>query len=117
MGEAAASPSLTASSTNPAGTANGYVRAYKKTGEKIGSKETSTVPFYLNTQSWGVISGHADKKSCRAGEESVNEKLATDYGLMLCAPPYENMPCAEIRSIVFNKGVKENCGIFNHTQG
>ena len=49
--------------------------------------------------------------------QSVNEKLATDYGLMLCAPPYENMPCAEIRSIVFNKGVKENCGIFNHTQG
>ena len=48
---------------------------------------------------------------------SVNEKLATDYGLMLCAPPYENIPCAEIRSIVFNKGVKENCGIFNHTQG
>ena len=48
---------------------------------------------------------------------SVNEKLATDYGLMLCAPPYENIPCAEVRSIVFNKGVKENCGIFNHTQG
>ena len=38
--------------------------------------------------------------------QSVNEKLAYDYGLMLCAPPYENMPVAEIRSIVFNKGVK-----------
>jgi N,N'-diacetylchitobiose phosphorylase len=36
---------------------------------------------------------------------------------MLCAPPYENIPCAEIRSIVFNKGVKENAGVFNHTQG
>jgi cellobiose phosphorylase len=94
-----------------------YVRAYKQTGEKIGSKENKHGQIYLNTQSWGVISGHADAKRAQQAMESVNEKLATDYGLMLCAPPYENMPCAEIRSIVFNKGVKENCGIFNHTQG
>jgi N,N'-diacetylchitobiose phosphorylase len=96
-----------------------YVRAYKQTGEKIGSKENKHGSIYLNTQSWGVISGHADKYKGRAEQamQSVNEKLATDYGLMLCAPPYENIPCAEVRSIVFNKGVKENCGIFNHTQG
>jgi len=96
-----------------------YVRAYKETGEKIGSKENKYGSIYLNTQSWGIISGHADKYKGRAEQamQSVNEKLATDYGLMLCAPPYENIPCAEVRSVVFNKGVKENCGIFNHTQG
>jgi cellobiose phosphorylase len=48
---------------------------------------------------------------------AVKKRLATDYGLMLCAPPYENIRCAEIRAIVFNKGVKENGGVFNHTQG
>jgi len=96
-----------------------YVRAYKKSGEKIGSKENKYGSIYLNTQSWGIISGHADKYEGRAEQamRSVNEKLACDYGLMLCAPPYDNMPVAEIRSIVFNKGVKENCGVFNHTQG
>ena len=96
-----------------------YVRAYKETGEKIGSHENKQGSIYLNTQSWGVISGHADKYKGRAEQamKSVNEKLATDYGLMLCAPPYENIPCAEVRSVVFNGGVKENCGIFNHTQG
>lgn len=96
-----------------------YVRAYKQTGEKIGSKENKYGSIYLNTQSWGIISGHADKYEGRAEQtmQSVNEKLATDYGLMLCAPPYDNMPVAEIRSIVFNKGVKENCSVFNHTQG
>ena len=96
-----------------------YVRAYKKSGEKIGSKENKYGSIYLNTQSWGIISGHADKYEGRAEQamQSVNEKLACDYGLMLCAPPYDNMPVAEIRSIVFNKGVKENCGVFNHTQG
>jgi cellobiose phosphorylase len=94
-----------------------YVRAYKKTGEKIGSHENKQGSIYLNTQSWGVISGHADKHRARQAMTSVNEKLATDYGLMLCAPPYENIPFAEIRSVTFNKGVKENAGVFNHTQG
>jgi len=94
-----------------------YVRAYKESGEKIGSHENPQGSIYLNPQSWGVLSGHADKGRANQAMTSVNEKLATDCGLMLCAPPYENIPCREIRSIVFNKGVKENCGIFNHTQG
>ena len=94
-----------------------YIRAYKESGEPIGSRQNNQGSIYLNTQSWGVISGHADEKRARQAMASANERLATDYGLMLCAPPYENIPCAEIRSIVFNKGVKENCGIFNHTQG
>ncbi|MGD0572681.1 MAG: N,N'-diacetylchitobiose phosphorylase [Sedimentisphaerales bacterium] len=94
-----------------------YVRAYKESGEKIGSHENKYGSIYLNTQSWGVISGHADKQRREQVMDQVNKQLATDYGLMLCAPPYDNMPVAEIRSIVFNKGVKENCSIFNHTQG
>ncbi len=94
-----------------------YVRAYKESGEKIGSHENKYGSIYLNTQSWGVLSGHADKQRGEQVMDQVNKQLATDYGLMLCAPPYDNMPVAEIRSIVFNKGVKENCSIFNHTQG
>ena len=94
-----------------------YVRAYKKTGEKIGSRENQYGSIYLNPQSWGVISGHADQARGKQVMNQVNKQLATDYGLMLCAPPYENLPCAEVRSIVFNGGAKENCGIFNHTQG
>ena len=94
-----------------------YVRAYKGNGEKIGSKENPQGSIYLNTQSWGVLSGHADKARAEQAMNEANKRLATDYGLMLCAPPYENIRCAEIRSIVFNKGVKENAGVFNHTQG
>jgi len=94
-----------------------YVRAYKESGEKIGSKENKQGSIYLNTQSWGVLSGHADKKRAEQAMNEVNKQLATDYGLMLCAPPYENIRCAEIRSVLFNKGVKENASIFCHTQG
>jgi cellobiose phosphorylase len=94
-----------------------YVRAYKKNGEKIGSKENKQGSIYLNTQSWGVLSGNADKQRAEQVMSEVNKQLATDYGLMLCAPPYENIRCAEIRSVLFNKGVKENASIFCHTQG
>jgi N,N'-diacetylchitobiose phosphorylase len=94
-----------------------YVRAYKQSGEKIGSKENKQGRIYLNTQSWGVISGHADDKRAEQAMGEVHKQLSTDYGLMLCAPPYENIHCQEIRSILFNKGVKENGSIFCHTQG
>jgi len=43
--------------------------------------------------------------------------LATPYGLMLCAPPFVRTPVDVMRAVVFNPGVKENAGIFNHTQG
>jgi len=49
--------------------------------------------------------------------ESVQEKLATPYGLMLSAPPFVKTPIDVMRAVVFNPGIKENAGIFNHTQG
>jgi cellobiose phosphorylase len=94
-----------------------YVRAYKENGEKIGSKENKQGSIYLSPQSWGIISGHADGKRAEQAMSEVYKRLSTDYGLMLCAPPYENILCGEIRSILFNKGVKENASIFCHTQG
>jgi cellobiose phosphorylase len=94
-----------------------YVRAYKASGEKIGSKENKQGSIFLNTQSWGVLSGHADGPRAEQAMKSVYERLATDYGLMLCAPPFENILCGEIRAILFNKGSKENASIFCHTQG
>ncbi len=36
---------------------------------------------------------------------------------MLAAPPFEKMPIDVMRAVVYNPGIKENAGIFNHTQG
>jgi cellobiose phosphorylase len=49
--------------------------------------------------------------------QTVNQKLSTPYGLMLSAPPFVNTPIDVMRAVVFNPGIKENAGIFNHTQG
>jgi len=94
-----------------------YIRAYKASGEKIGSARNRQGSIYLNPQSWGVLSGHADRPRGEQAMEAVHERLGTEYGLMLCSPPYEDILCSEIRSVLFNKGSKENAGIFNHTQG
>jgi len=49
--------------------------------------------------------------------QTVQEHLATPYGLMLSAPPFVRTPIHVMRAVVFNPGIKENAGIFNHTQG
>ncbi|MCA9974648.1 MAG: glycosyl transferase, partial [Anaerolineales bacterium] len=49
--------------------------------------------------------------------QTVYDKLATPYGLMLCAPPLIKTSIEVMRAVVFNPGIKENAGIFNHTQG
>jgi cellobiose phosphorylase len=49
--------------------------------------------------------------------QTVKERLATPYGIMLSAPPFEKTPLDVMRAVLFNNGIKENAGIFNHTQG
>ncbi|MCX7829408.1 MAG: glycosyl transferase, partial [Thermanaerothrix sp.] len=72
---------------------------------------------YLNTQVWAVISGAATPEQAEKAMATVKEKLATPYGLMLCAPPFRKTTVDVMRAVVFLQGIKENAGIFNHTQG
>ena len=73
--------------------------------------------MYLNTQLWAVISGAATPEQAARCMQTVQERLATPYGLMLSAPPFVKTPIDVMRAVVFNPGIKENAGIFNHTQG
>jgi cellobiose phosphorylase len=49
--------------------------------------------------------------------QTVKQQLATPYGLMLAAPPFSKTSIEVMRAVVYNAGIKENGGIFNHTQG
>jgi cellobiose phosphorylase len=64
-----------------------------------------------------VISGAATPQQAARCLQTVQERLATPYGLMLCAPPFVKTSIDVMRAVVFNPGVKENAGIFNHAQG
>jgi cellobiose phosphorylase len=49
--------------------------------------------------------------------QSVQERLATEFGLMICDPPYVETDYHVMRAALFNAGLKENGAIFTHTQG
>ncbi len=94
-----------------------YIWAIAEDGTIYGTKDYSEGQVYLNTQVWSVISGAASQEQSERCMQTVKEQLATPYGLMLSAPPFKKTSVDVMRAVVFNSGIKENAGIFNHTQG
>ncbi|MCJ7586274.1 MAG: hypothetical protein MUO30_16140 [Anaerolineales bacterium] len=94
-----------------------FIWAIGEDGTLYGTKECNEGQIYLNTQVWSVISGAAAPEQAARCMQIVQERLATPYGLMLSAPPFVKTPIDVMRAVVFNPGIKENAGIFNHTQG
>jgi N,N'-diacetylchitobiose phosphorylase len=94
-----------------------YLRAYREDGFKFGSKESSEGKIFLSPQSWALISGHASPQRAALAMQSVRERLATEFGLMICDPPYIDTDFHVMRAALFNAGFKENASIFTHTQG
>jgi N,N'-diacetylchitobiose phosphorylase len=94
-----------------------WLWAIGEDGTRYGTKEYPEGQVYLNTQVWSVLSGVASQEQSRRCMQAVNEHLATPYGLMLSAPPFVNTAVSVMRAVLFNPGIKENAGIFNHTQG
>ncbi len=96
---------------------NWFIWAIGEDGTVYGTQKFTEGQVYLNTQLWAVLSGAAGREQADLCMETVHERLATPYGLMLCAPPFVKSPIDVMRAVVFNPGIKENAGIFNHTQG
>jgi cellobiose phosphorylase len=94
-----------------------YVRAFRFDGAVIGSKQNEEGSCWLNTQTWSVLSEHASPEKAKSALNSVREKLATDCGVMICAPPYIKTDHRIVKAPLFNPGMKENASIFSHTQG
>jgi cellobiose phosphorylase len=94
-----------------------FIWAIGDDGTVYGTKDYEEGQVYLNTQVWSVISGAATPEQAEKCLQTVNQRLATPYGLMLSAPPFEKTPFNVMRAVLFLSGIKENAGIFNHTQG
>ena len=94
-----------------------FLRAYRYDGLKYGSHTDEEGSIWLNPQSWAVISGFADKDEAETAMQAVYERLATEYGLMILAPPYIKTDHRIVKAPLFNAGMKENGSIFSHTQG
>ncbi|GJM64365.1 GH36-type glycosyl hydrolase domain-containing protein [Persicobacter diffluens] len=94
-----------------------FLRAYRHDGLKFGSQENEEGKIFLNPQVWSIISGYADAQQQEKVLKQVREQLATDFGVMVCAPPFVKTDYTVVRATLMNPGMKENAGIFNHTQG
>ncbi len=94
-----------------------FIWAIDDQGKVYGTHEFDEGQIYLNTQVWSVISEAATPEQASRCMQSVKEHLATPHGLMLSAPPFVLTSIDVMRAVVFNPGIKENAGIFHHTQG
>lgn len=93
-----------------------FIWAIAEDGTVFGTHKSPEGQVYLNTQAWAVLSGAATPEQTRCCLDTVQRRLATPYGAMLCDPPFERTPVAVMRAVLFNPGNKENAGIFSHTQ-
>jgi len=94
-----------------------YLRAYREDGLKYGAKGDEEGSLWLNPNTWSVLSGHAQGDRAKSVLNHLNERLFTDYGLMICDPPYKKADLNVVKATLFNEGMKENGAIFCHTQG
>jgi N,N'-diacetylchitobiose phosphorylase len=94
-----------------------YLRAFRFDGMKFGSRENDEGRIFMNPQTWAVLSGHATGARAAQVMDAMITRLNTPFGVMLCSPPYVNTDPEVCLARLFEPGMKENGGIFNHTQG
>jgi len=92
-----------------------YVRAFDDESKPLGSKENTFGRIFINSQSWAILGGVADKERARLCLESVNKYLNTKYGIVAMYPSYTQHDPTKGGVTTYPPGAKENGGIFCHT--
>jgi cellobiose phosphorylase len=93
-----------------------FLWAIGEDGHRYGSHLESEGQIYINSQVWAVLSGAATSDQARSAMRALEQRLATPYGIMLSSPPFTNTPRTVMGGVIYNHGIKENAGIFCHTQ-
>lgn len=91
-----------------------FLRGYLDSGRKLGGRESDQSKIFINSQTWAVVSGAADREKATSAMDSLKEMLATEHGIVKNFPACREHD-AEIGAITsFPPGLKENAGIFCH---
>jgi cellobiose phosphorylase len=91
------------------------LRAYDALGRKIGSKENDEGQIFAEPQGFCSMAGIGKEEGlCRLALDSVADRLATPFGIVLQQPAYSryHLGLGEISS--YPPGYKENAGILCH---
>ena len=94
-----------------------FIRGFRDDGAVIGKKGDPEASMWLNPQSWGVISGAVSPERGVLTMDSVYRELNTPYGIMLMYPAYREHAFDGALALCFNRGSKENAGVFSQSQG
>ena len=93
-----------------------FIWAIGQDGTVYGTKNFAEGQVYMNTQVWAVLSGAATPLQAQQALATMKTQCATPYGITLCAPPFIKADPEIMKATLFNAGIKENAGIFSHTQ-
>ena len=91
-----------------------YVRGITADGRKIGTQADTEGKVHMESNTWAVLSGVADRERGLSAMDSVDEYLYTEYGLMLNAPRYRTIDDGIGFVTRVYPGIKENGAIFSH---
>ncbi len=91
-----------------------FIRAFKDNGEPLGTHTATQGKIFINSQTWSVISGMAEKQKGKTALASVKKYLARPNGIQICWPSYTTVE--EDVGLISRcvPGKKENGAIFNH---
>lgn len=91
-----------------------YKRGFTDEGFVYGSSENNEGKIYINSQSWSILSGVADKDKEAKIFSSVDKYLNGPHGIALFSPAYSKWTPHLGRISMFAEGTKENAAVFCH---
>jgi len=91
-----------------------FLRGFTAGGKPIGSREAAEGKVHMESNTWAVISGAADREQGLSCMDAVDEWLYTPWGLMLNAPSFVTLDDSIGFVTRVYPGVKENGAIFSH---
>ncbi len=91
-----------------------FLRGYTGEGAPIGSQAAREGKVHMESNTWAVISGAADREQGLSCMDAVDEWLYTPRGLMLNAPSFTTRDDRIGFVTRVYPGVKENGAIFSH---
>jgi len=91
-----------------------YARGTTASGLRIGTRENDEAKIFLESNTWAIVSGAAQKERAESALDAIEDYLFTPWGLHLLQPSFSK-PNDEIGFMgrVY-KGIKENGAIFSH---
>ncbi len=91
-----------------------FLRGFTADGRTIGSREAREGKVHMESNTWAVVSGAANREQGISCMDAVDEWLYTPWGLMLNAPSFVTLDDGIGFVTRVYPGVKENGAIFSH---